>query len=126
MAESALLSILSNLKKKYAQLNSFYEATRKLHTVFAEGEEAEVAGLLAQRQSAMSAIDALDAHNKALLKELTPALREKIGHCMKPSGVTITLDNPLHTNIYETSKKNFALTKRAAEADRELHRLFPR
>lgn len=116
----ALTLLLSNLRQKYNQYNSIMNFTKDLLEL-ADGRDPESFGIiLNMRENSMQQIDRIDEQNSELISKLPEALRAKIKECMRPSGVPITLDNPLQTNIFDTSKRNNQLLSRIIEADQQL------
>ena len=122
-SNDALNRILANLQNKYSLMNTIYSTTKEMKKSLEENFDDHIfAELLGKRQSAMNTVDGLDMQNRQLIARLPQGLREKIGECLAPSGVTIVLDNPLQTNIFETSKRLFVLLRRTIEEDDELNR----
>lgn len=116
----ALTLLLSNLRQKYNHYNSIMTATRDLLDL-SDGRDAESFGILLNiRGNSMSQVDKLDSQNKDIITKLPEQLKNKINECLWPSGVPITLDNPLQTEIFDTSKRNNQLLLRIIEADDQL------
>jgi len=115
-SNEVLTSILGSLKQKYNHLNQIYDATRELEKTRFD-DEVTFSTLLKLRQNSMDNIDKLDDDIKKSMQALSSSLREKINELLFPSGKTVTLDNPLQTNIFDTAKSNIQLLKRIIDAD---------
>lgn len=118
----ALTLLLSNLRQKYNHYNSIMNFTRDLLEL-ADGRDPESFGvILNMRENSMQQIDRIDEQNSEVIAKLPENLRGKVKECLRPSGAPITLDNPLQTNIFDTSKRNNQLLSRIIEADQQLNK----
>ncbi|MCL2539153.1 MAG: hypothetical protein FWE66_02330 [Oscillospiraceae bacterium] len=123
----ALTALLSNLRQKFNHYNSIMNTTKDLLEL-SDGRDPDSFGiLLNMRESSMAQVDKLDHINGEIVAKLPPSIAPKIKECLWPSGVPITLDNPLQTSIFDTSKRNNQLLLRIIELDSQLtKRINPR
>lgn len=121
---TALNKILKNLQKKYDHLNQIMNYTRDLEATIKRRDEDSLGLVLEMRQQCMNLIDVIDEENHELLSRLPSPYKERIGEVFKPSGQPIRLENPLETNIFDTSKRNNALLQRIVQLDETVNKMI--
>jgi len=118
----ALTLLLSNLRQKFNHYNSIMNSTRDLLDL-SDGRDPDSFGiLLNMRENSMTQVDKLDNQNSEIVSKLPQPLAQKIKECLWPSGAPITLDNPLQTSIFDTSKRNNQFLGRIIDLNGQLTR----
>lgn len=118
---TALNMMLKNLQKKYNHLNQIMNYTKDLESAIKRKDDMSLAMLLDMRQQCMDLIDMIDGKNLEILSKLPSPCKKRIGEIFNPSGDPIRLDNPLETNIFDTSKRNSDLLKRIISLDKAVN-----
>ncbi len=120
--------ILRNLQQKYNHLNNILNYTNEMETA-ARSDDSHVFGLLIEmRQKSMGEVDLLDSDNRSLLVMLPVSNREVMERILAPgSGTnTISLDNQLETNVYDTQKRINLLLSKIIAQDKKVNSIIIR
>ena len=96
-----------------------------MENVVLSGDVRAFGKLLDMRGDIIIEVDNIDQANFDIASHLPGSLREKIEGILMPkktySGETLTLDNPLETNIYDTNKRISNLLGKIVKLDAEIN-----
>lgn len=122
---TATTKILENLNVKYKYLDNIFNLTRDMESVILSGDVRAFGKLLDMRGDLIILVDNIDQENFDIARRLPSPLREKIEAILMPkksyAGDTLTLDNPLETNIYDTNKRISNLLGKIVKLDQEIN-----
>lgn len=122
---TATTQILQNLNTKYKYLDNIYNLTRDMEAVVISGDVRAFGKLLDMRGDLIIMVDDIDQANFDIARRLPSPLRERIEGILMPkkdySGETMTLENPLETNIYDTNKRISTLLGKIIKLDQEIN-----
>lgn len=122
---TATTKILENLNKKYRHLDNIMNLTKDMEKAMLANDTFSFGKLLDMRGDLMIMVDELDKENYDIVGHLPGHLQEKIAAIIMPKknmgAETLSLDNPLETNIYDTNKRIAVLLGKIIKLDNEIN-----
>ncbi|MBE6033224.1 hypothetical protein [Aminipila sp.] len=122
---TATNKILENLNKKYRHIDNIMNLTKDLERAMMANDSISFGSILDMRGDMMILVDKLDEENRKLVSHLPNPLKERMASIIMPkknsAGESVTLDNPLETNIYDTNKRIAALLSKIVKLDNEIN-----
>ncbi len=122
---TATNKILENLKLKYRHLDNIMNLTKDMERAMMANDSISFGKILDMRGDVMILVDKVDAANKEICKRLPSPLREKISAIIIPkkdkTRETLSLENPLETNIYDTNLRISTLLTRIIKLDGDIN-----
>ncbi len=113
--------ILTNLNQKYMQLDSFLSSTKILKSAIERKDHYVIKTSIDMRDRTIMTVDNIDKKNGDLISTLPNELRTRISSILSPKGgETLRLENPLETNLFDTSRRVYTLIGKIAELDKEV------
>ncbi len=123
---TASQKILDNLKAKYRHIDRIMNLTKDMETALLAGDPQTFGTILDMRGDVMILCDKLDQENREMISHFPKGLGDKMTAIIFPrkgqNAATLSLDNPLETNIYDTSNRINQLLTRVIKLDTELNR----
>lgn len=122
---TATNKILENLKVKYRYIDNIMNLTKDMERAMMADDSLSFGSILDMRGDMMILVDKLDQENREIISHLPNPLKERITAIIMPkreyTGESLTLDNPLETNIYDTNKRIAALLSKIIKLDNEIN-----
>lgn len=122
---TATTKILENLNKKYKHLDNMMNLTKDLERAMMADDSVSFGRVLDMRGDVILLVDELDLENREIVSRLPEGLRERLSAMIMPkktqSGESLTLDNPLETNIYDTNRRIGMLLSKIIKLDQEIN-----
>ncbi|QAT42041.1 hypothetical protein [Aminipila luticellarii] len=122
---TATNKILENLKLKYRYMDNIMNLTKDMERAMMADDSASFGSILDMRGDIMITVDELNQENREIISHLPDSLREKFSAIILPekgqAGDSMTLDNPLETNIYDTNKRIAVLLSKIIKLDNEIN-----
>lgn len=122
---TATTKILENLNKKYRHLDNIMNLTKDMEKAMLANDTFSFGKLLDMRGDLMILADELDEENYEIISHLPAHLQEKMAAIIMPkknsATETLSLDNPLETNIYDTNKRIAVLLGKIIKLDNEIN-----
>lgn len=122
---TATNKILENLKVKYRHLDSIMNLTKEMEKAMLADDTGAFGRILDMRGDMMILADKVDQENREIVLHLPEPLRQRMETIIMPKkeykGETMTLDNPLETNIYDTNKMISNLLAKIIKLDAEIN-----
>lgn len=123
---TATNKILQNLKKKYRHIDNIMNLTKDMERAMMANDSISFGTILDMRGDVMILVDKLDQENKEIARRLPTPIKERISAIIMPkrevAGETVALDNPLETNIYDTSRRIVGLLSKIIKLDTEINK----
>nr|WP_315024768.1 hypothetical protein [uncultured Aminipila sp.] len=122
---TATNKILENLKIKYRHIDNIMNLTKDMERAMMANDSISFGSTLDMRGDVMILVDKLDEENREIVSRLPGPLKERISAIIMPkreaAGESLTLDNPLETNIYDTNKRIAALLSKIIKLDSDIN-----
>lgn len=122
---TATKKILENLNLKYKNIDNIMNLTKDMERAMMANDSISFGATLDMRGDVMILVDKLDQENREIISHLPSPLKERISAIImtkrETAGESVTLDNPLETNIYDTNKRIAALLSKIIKLDNEIN-----
>lgn len=122
---TATNKILENLNLKYKHVDNIMNLTKDMERAMMADDSISFGATLDMRGDVMILVDKLDQENREITSRLPSPLKERISAIImskrQTAGESVTLDNPLETNIYDTNKRTVALLSKIIKLDNEIN-----
>lgn len=122
---TATNKILENLKKKYRYIDNIMNLTKDMERAMMANDSISFGTILDMRGDVMILVDKIDQENAEIARRLPDPIKDRIRAIIMPKqevvGETVTLDNPLETNIYDTNRRILALLSKTIKLDTEIN-----